>query len=594
MNALPAQPGNRILIIDDNALIHADFRKILGPEQDLNAALDRTKALMFGENPTVPPHAGFVIDSAFQGREGLELARRAAAAGDPYALAFVDVRMPPGWDGVETISHLWECCPDLQIVVCTAYSDYSWDEMIHILGHSPNLVVLKKPFDNIEVLQLAHALTEKWHLNRRVQSQLNDLDALVRQRTSELEIANAHLKQEIATQMELESQLRHSQKMEAVGQLAAGIAHDFNNILTIIHGNASLLKNQFAPDPSGAESLNDIIVAAERAARLVRQLLAFSRKQVLKPEVLDLGQVVANMGEMLKRLLGDHITLEMKAAPGLPPVLADLGMMEQIVMNLSVNALDAMPKGGRLTIGIDAVAITDVDAQKNSDIRPGRHVCLSISDTGCGIAAEFLPRIFDPFFTTKEVGKGTGLGLAMVYGIIKQHNGWVDVQSTVNQGTTFRIFLPVCAENFRPEDPSRPPKTVSNKGTECVLVVEDEDRVRTLTVAVLRKNGYRVLAAASGKDALEVFQDHGSEIDLLFTDVMMPGNLLGDDLAARLRAAKPSLAVLFTSGYTPEVNRTEFRDGQNFLTKPFTPAQMLATVRQCLDRASEGNGPKKN
>ena len=202
--------------------------------------------------------------------------------------------------------------------------------MIRKLGYSPNLVVLKKPFDNIEVLQLAHALTEKWHLNRQVQSRLKDLDALVRQRTSELESANAQLKQEITKQLKLESQLRHSQKMEAVGQLAAGVAHDFNNILTVIQGNASLLQDQFRQDPAGAEPLNDISVAAEKAARLVRQLLAFSRKQVLKPEVLDLGRVVNNLEEMLKRLLGDHITLDVQAAPALPPVRADLSMMEQI------------------------------------------------------------------------------------------------------------------------------------------------------------------------------------------------------------------------------------------------------------------------
>jgi nitrogen-specific signal transduction histidine kinase len=399
--------------------------------------------------------------------------------------------------------------------------------------------------------------------------------------------------QDITNQMKLESQLRHSQKMEAVGQLAAGVAHDFNNILTVIHGNASLLQDQLSQDPSCAESLNDISIAAERASRLIRQLLAFSRRQVLKPEVLNLGQVVNHLEEMLKRLLGDHITFEVKAAPDLPPVQADLGMMEQVIMNLSVNARDAMPKGGKLAVGIDAVTITNDDVQKNSEIRPGQYVCLSVSDTGCGIAPEFLPRIFDPFFTTKEIGKGTGLGLATVYGIIKQHHGWVDVQSAANKGTTFRIFLPACTENSRPEDPSQTPKTTAKKGTECVLVVEDEDRVRTLTAAVLRKNGYRVLEAASGKDALDVFQGHNSEIDLLFTDVMMPGNLLGDDLAARLRATKPSLAVLFTSGYTPEVNKTEFRDDGNFLIKPFTPTQMLATVRQCLDHALVESGKTK-
>jgi PAS domain S-box-containing protein len=211
MNTPSAQPRNRILIIDDNASIHADFRKILGPGQDQNIELKLTRALVFGESTPASPCSGFVVDSAFQGREGLEMVKRAAAEGDPYALAFVDVRMPPGWDGVETISHLWHCRPDIQIVICTAYSDYSWEDMIHKLGHSPNLVVLKKPFDNIEAMQLAHALTEKWHLNRKVQSQLADLDTLVRQRTAELETANAQLKNEIASRIKAEDVLRLSE-----------------------------------------------------------------------------------------------------------------------------------------------------------------------------------------------------------------------------------------------------------------------------------------------------------------------------------------------------------------------------------------------
>jgi len=379
-----------------------------------------------------------------------------------------------------------------------------------------------------------------------------------------------------------------------VGQLAAGVAHDFNNILTVIQGNAALLRDQPGQDPSCTEPLNDISVAAERAARLVRQLLAFSRKQILNPEMLNPGQVVSNLQETLKQLLQDRMTLEVNVAPGLPPVQADPGMIEQIIMNLSVNARDAMSNGGKLTIGVDTVTINNDDAQKNSEIRPGRYVCLSVSDTGCGIAPDLLPRIFDPFFTTKEIGKGTGLGLATVYGIVKQHNGWVDVQSAIGQGTTFRIFLPVGTENPHPGETPLLQTTTSKKASECILVVEDEDHVRALTAAVLRKSGYRVLEAASARAALDMFQDHSSEIDLLFTDVMMPGNLLGDELAIRLQADKPSLAVLFTSGYTPEVTKTDLRGKGNFLSKPFTPAQMLTTIRQCLDHAPAENGKAKN
>ena len=590
MNDSSFKPGNRILIIDDNPSIHSDFRKILGQTQEPDSGLARAKALLFGEETIASPHSGYVIDSAFQGQEGLEMVKRAAETGDPYALAFVDVRMPPGWDGVETISHIWKFCPEIQIVICTAYSDYSWEEMIHKLGHSPDLVVLKKPFDNVEVLQLACALTEKWRLNREVQSRLSDLDAMVRQRTSELENANTQLKEEIAKQLKLEEQLRHSQKMEAVGQLAAGVAHDFNNILTVIQGNAAFLRERTERDEGSGEALDDISVAAERAARLVRQLLAFSRKQVLKSEVLHPGRVVDNVRETLKHLLGDRIALEIDIDPELPPIRADLSMMEQILMNLSTNARDAMPNGGKLAISADSVVIDIDDAKKNGVSHPGKYVRLSVSDTGCGIPPDLLPRIFDPFFTTKDVGKGTGLGLATVYGIVRQHNGWVEVQSVVNHGTTFRIFLPAEAERSKTGESAPPPNTVARKGSECILVVEDEDHVRVLTTAVLRKSGYRVLEAASGKDALEIFKDHSSEINLLFTDIMMPGNLLGDELAAQLKAAKPSLPVLFTSGYSPEITKNDFRGSGCFLSKPFSPVQMLETIRQCLDHASLENG----
>jgi signal transduction histidine kinase/CheY-like chemotaxis protein len=437
-------------------------------------------------------------------------------------------------------------------------------------------------------------ITRKNALLHQAQADLqaanNRLETRVAGRTAELETANAQLKEEIAKQLKLEAQLRHSQKMEAVGQLAAGVAHDFNNILTVIQGNAAMLRDQPGQDPSCIEPLNDISVAAERAARLVRQLLAFSRKQVLKSEKLDLGQVVNNLRDMLQQLVKDRITLEVNIASGLPPIQADLGMMEQVVMNLSINARDAMPDGGTLSVGINAVAFNNDDAQKNSEVRPGQYVCLSVSDTGCGIAPELLPRIFDPFFTTKEIGKGTGLGLATVYGVVKQHNGWVDVQSAINQGTIFRIFLPVCRDNSQLGKPAPLQRNPAEKGSECILVVEDEDHLRALTAAILRKSGYRVLEAASGRDALGVFQDHSSEINLLFTDIMMPGNLLGDELAVRLRASRPSLPVLFTSGYTPEITKTDLRGSGNFLSKPFTPAQMLSTVRSCLDQATVENG----
>jgi two-component system NtrC family sensor kinase len=576
------QSNNRILIIDDNPSIHNDIRKILSSAELRNASLEEAKAAVLGATPPAPQGYSFVIDSAFQGEEGYEMARRAFEMGQPYALAFVDMRMPPGWDGMETLGELWRIDPTLQVVVCTAYSDYSWGEIVREIGKSANMVILKKPFDNIEVLQLAHALAEKWRLNDQVSVQLANLDQLVRQRTSELENANEQLRREIAERTAMEQQLRQAQKMEAVGQLAAGVAHDFNNILTIILGQVSLLSESPLAG-SIAESVGEIRDSAERAASLVRQLLAFSRKQVIQPSPLDLGRVITNFGEVLRRVLGEHIELRVHAAPDLPPVLADLRMIEQVIINLAVNARDAMPQGGSLTITAKDIEI-DLEAPRcNAEARPGRHVCLSVADTGCGIIADVLPHIFDPFFTTKDTGKGTGLGLASAYGIIKQHSGWVEVQSEVDRGTTFLVFLPVCSEEGE-LDVDQPLALPITGGDETVLVVEDEPAVRRLAVKTLKRYGYRVYEAESGVQAIALFQKHRAEIDLLLTDMVMPGGLTGRDLALRLQQEKPSLKCLYMTGYSRHIAGAEFKPLEEItlLTKPFSATDLLRMIRQVL------------
>jgi len=388
---------------------------------------------------------------------------------------------------------------------------------------------------------------------------------------------------DVTERQNLEAQLRQAQKMESVGQLAGGVAHDFNNILTVIQGHTSLLAMGKLPDEA-LDSARQIGLAADRAANLTRQLLTFSRRQIIQPKNLDLNEVVNNMTRMLRRLLGEDITLQVNYAPSLPLIHADPGMMEQILMNLSVNARDAMPKGGKLFIDTVNARVTEADAKRNAGASAGEYVCLTVRDTGKGIPPEVMPHIFEPFFTTKDVGKGTGLGLATVYGIVQQHRGWLKVSSQPGKETTFEIFLPALAT--RGGFATAPaPEPVIRGGTETVLVVEDEPPLRQLVSSVLQRYGYRVLEANSGVEAIPVWLEYQDEISLLLTDMVMPHGVSGRELAERLRGDKPSLKVIYSSGYSLAVVGTDMvlREGLNFLQKPYNPRKLAQAVRDCLD-----------
>lgn len=721
---MPAPGYNRrILVIDDNPSIHADFRKILGGPGPAASLLALATTDLFGETETVSPRIEFEVTSAMQGEEGLQVVREAMRSGKRFAMAFVDVRMPPGMDGIETTSRIWEADPDIQIVICTAYSDYSWDQITRRLGNTDRLVILKKPFDSVEVLQLAGALTEKWRLLQSAKEQFRILEQKVGERTHQLRTANEQLQEEIterrraeealrATQEKLshfltkspavlyswkfegtkpvpawisdnfgsfiggepqdwyermptldyvvaedrpnimagmrgllerglssveyrvrrtdgqtlwvrddrklfcdasgrpaevigcwtdvteqrllQDQLRQAQKMESVGQLAGGVAHDFNNLLMVIQGYSEMLLNTEQLPAPAIESLRQVYGAAEKAGHLTRQLLAFSRKQMMRPQELDMNELIGTVAQLLTRTLGEHIRVRTHCGSNLPSVLVDRGMIDQVIMNLAVNARDAMPDGGCLTLSTHVLDIDEGYRRRRPEARRGRFVCLSVVDNGCGIPSEHLSRLFEPFFTTKEAGKGTGLGLATVYGIVKQHEGWVEVESEPKRGTTFRVFLPAAGAPARSTDTLPPPSQVRG-GQETVLLVEDEAAVRELVCISLARYGYKVHAATSGAEAIGKWSEQLDDIDLLITDVVMPDGVSGWKLACQLQSKKADLRIVYISGYNADMAGMGFdpasADRTVFLHKPFKPQQLAEVVRACLDAAPPGRNP---
>lgn len=420
------------------------------------------------------------------------------------------------------------------------------------------------------------------------QNSLDTLEALADHCGGALDRIKAH-----ENLRETQEQLRQSQKLEAIGQLAGGVAHDFNNLLAVIRGNADLvLMNSEQLVQQDRHCLGQVTAAAERAANLTNQLLIFSRKQVMQSRPVDLNDLVGNLTKMLKRIIGEHINLQCDYCAQTPFVQADPGMLEQVLVNLIVNARDAMPAGGRICLSTGLARLEAAGLHQNPEARPGEFVTISVEDSGTGIPPEILPRIFEPFFTTKGVGKGTGLGLSTVYGITKQHEGWVEVSSQVGLGSRFTVFLPALRRPaVSAEAPEAQPQPVG--GAERILLVEDDEGVRALARTVLERFGYRVREAASGGEALAGCANCARDFDLLLTDMVMPGGITGRDLAERLRAQNPELKVLFTSGYSADnlgqdtafLNRTRSR----FLPKPCSTTQLLQAVRHCLDETQRSD-----
>jgi PAS domain S-box-containing protein len=720
MSNPPTNLAPRVLLVDDNAAIHQDFRKILSGPAAENSSLHEFEEALFEKPKTVVGRVTFRLDSAYQGQEALALVQQAIAAKDPYVLVFMDIRMPPGWDGVETIERIWQVCPDLQMVLCSAYSDYTWDDLIRRFGHTDNLLILKKPFETVEVLQIAHALSKKWALAQQARLWMQDLDRLVRERTQELVVANEQLRAEViertkvqqalriseerfskafrtspmpmaiinrsegrfldanesfvtlvgypaeallahtatelklwtnytgrkiseletgfhlhnhncsvrtldnsqreavlwaepialdcgpcvlliledvTDQLRLETQLRQAQKMEAVGRLAAGVAHEFNNILTVIQGHAELLRDERIAPRQVVESSGRISQASQRAAALTRQLLTFSRQQPVQLKPLNLSDVVRSTQKMLRQLLGERYELQFTCADPLPAIMADEGNMEQILINLSINARDAMRDGGIIRIQTDQVTLTAAETARNPDARPGHFLRLRVTDHGCGISSDILRRVFDPFFTTKEIGKGTGLGLSTIHGIVRQHQGWIDATSEIGQGSTFTVYLPAASNSSAAigtiiTTDALPDFAPACGRGETILVVEDDASVRDLARATLERGGYRVLEAADGQTALQVWNESRNPIAVLITDMVLPNGMNGGKLANLLQERDPQLRLICISGYGSEMLKEElpatFAPGVNFLSKPFDPHALLKAVKASLDRNSVG------
>jgi signal transduction histidine kinase/CheY-like chemotaxis protein len=395
--------------------------------------------------------------------------------------------------------------------------------------------------------------------------------------------------EDITTRLNLEAQLLQSEKMKTFGQFAAGIAHDFNNMLTIIMGHAGKLVADPSLPEASHEALMQIYSAGDRAARLTRQLLLTSRKNVMQPRLLDLREVVGNTSKMLQHLLGETIELRFQSSVALPFVHADQSMIEQVVMNLASNARDAMPHGGRLTIKISETQVGPDQAGAHPEAVPGHYVKLEVTDTGCGMDEATLARVFEPFFTTKDIGKGTGLGLATVFNIVRQHDGWVEVCSQPGTGSTFAVYLPASSEPQKEQQPlTETHDPIIAGGSETILIVEDEDMLRDLAREILRDYGYRTYEAASGRQALDLWREHGPEIDLLLTDMVMPEGVSGVELAEALTAEMPKLKVVYMSGYTAtEINgEVLHRTNASFIQKPYAHTDLVQAVRDALDKTA--------
>lgn len=679
----------RILVIDDNRSIHDDFRKILAPVNAADDALEVAEAALFG-SPVQAQTARqtFTIDTASQGEEGLQMVKNAQAEGLPYAMAFVDVRMPPGWDGIETTRQIWQVCPDMQIVICTAYADCCWSDVQEQIKPRDRMLILKKPFDIIEVLQLAISLTEKSRLLLESKSHLQDLEQRVKLRTQELEASKlaAHEKAsllelsrdailvcgldhrvtywnksaerlygwtaaeaigrlvteikdqssevfqqafekvmqagewdgelnqvgkdgrklivegrwtllrdvagqprsilvintDITERKKVEEQLLRAQRMESLGTLAGGIAHDLNNALTPIMMSIELLKLH-EQDALRLGVLATIENSARRGADMVRQVLSFSRGVEGQRVEVQAGHLLKGIEKIANETFLKNIRVSSDIPANLWIVQGDPTQIHQMLLNLCVNARDAMPNGGTLKLSAGNHLLDEQCAAMIAGAKPGPYLFIELEDSGTGMPPDVVDRIFEPFFTTKELGKGTGLGLSSALAIIKSHQGFIRVSSELDKGSKFQVYLPAQIV----EGASMPPPPLNEMphgNGELVLLIDDEEPVRHITGQTLESFGYRVLPAADGVEASTLYATHKDQISVVLTDMMMPV-MDGPATIQVLMRMNPKVRIIAASGLSVKdmVTRAANAGVTHFIPKPYTAETLLKMLHTVLN-----------
>ncbi len=681
--------NRHIIVIDDDREIWQAYKAVLAPDPESpDSTIRQIRELMGDRTSDLSiDEERFELAFAAQGQEGFGLVKEAMESDRPFAVAFIDVRMPPGWDGMETAVRIRRVDPNVEIVIVTAYSDRSRSEIARALGDPAKFLFVRKPFDVEELKQLAVSLTEKWNITRREEEQRNVLRhsearfrALVettsdwvweadqqgnltycspvserlfgfsseellgknmfralgtegedtdeyqqvfennvrtascfytiehrcRHRDGRLVVIESSgapvlgedgrvdgfrgIDRDITRRIEveeerrqLEVQYRQSQKLEALGTLAGGIAHDLNNMLTPILGYCELARLRIGADHPLQESLEAIDKSARRAAALIRQILAFSRKQVIESSSLNLNTLITDFAKMLQRLIREDVEMQFDLADDLWNIEADISQMEQVLLNLVVNAQDAFVEGGMVIVRTENKEVSYLFDIENR-VFNGFYVVLSVIDNGAGIDKETLNMIFDPFFTTKEVGKGTGMGLATVHGIVRQHGGHVRVETAPGQGTGFYIYLPKVEQHGEHRDEIEQREEVAG-GQETILLVEDDPSVLQMTEILLSEMGYTVLSAADGNEGLALFKERGADIDLLLTDLVMPG-MGGRTLSAAIKEMRPEFPVIFMTGYdfNQEFDGQAVRQGMIVLQKPFCPKDLAGLLRKAFEK----------
>ncbi|MDP2136215.1 MAG: response regulator [Candidatus Didemnitutus sp.] len=573
----PDRPNNRVLVIDDNLAIHEDYRKIFNLDRSRDE-LVAARADLFDDAPASVSSVEFELVFADQGELGCEKAAAALKDGQPFAVAFVDMRMPPGWDGVQTIEELWRIDPTIQVVLATAYSDQSWEAVLERIGGNHQLLILRKPFENIEVWQIAHALCQKWKAELSARIREASLEQEVSTRTVELEQNNAHLVAEMAARQQLNAQrlvlerrLLESQKLESLGVVASGIAHDFNNLLTAVVANASLLRDDNKENSGAMECIRNIESASMTAAGLCHQMLAYAGKTQFELTDVDFTLLVQDLVELLRSVISKKCRLSVNLLNEPLLIHGDGTQLKQVVMNLVANASDALEdEVGEIVI---STQILDCDCQffsdifHSTDLRPGKYVALEVRDTGCGMSPEVLARIFDPFFTTKFIGRG--LGLASVQGIVRSHGGTIKVTSVPNEGTTFLIMLPVSCSTARSKIAAPVASAIVNPSGR-ILLVDDEAIVRSSTQRILQFLGYESTCAQDGREAIALIKEAHEPYALVILDLTMPV-MGGLETLREIRRLGSMVPVLLTSGYNLESVGPELCESNcvRFLSKPY-------------------------